>query len=274
MEYTLWISIATMGGLGLLFAGALAIADKKLCVEENPLIGQINELLPSANCGACGNAGCYDFAVKLVEGKTVVTGCPVGGPDLAKEISQLLGIESSESVKLVARVLCKGGNIEAIKKTADYYGPMNCKAASLVAGGEKLCQYGCLGGGDCVEACKFDAIIMGENGLPKIIEELCTGCGLCAQACSRNLIELHPINREFFVFCKNHDDPKRAKEVCAVACTGCGICARVSEGAIEIKDYLPIIDYLKLDASKFPVEKCRQGAIGFINGNSKNLSAN
>jgi Na+-translocating ferredoxin:NAD+ oxidoreductase subunit B len=264
MEFTFWIAVATMGGLGFFFAGALAIADKKLRVVENPLIGQVNDVLPNANCGACGNAGCYDFAVKVVDGKVALNGCPVGGQDLIDDISAILGIEGTASSKQVARILCKGGNKEAAKKNAEYIGPQNCTVMALISGGDKLCLYGCLGGGDCVEACQFNAMYMDDNGLPVVIEELCTGCGLCVKACPRGVIEVHPAEREVFVFCKNLDDPKTARKVCSAACIGCAICARKSDGGVVMKDNLAIIDYSKLDMSKVPLEKCSTNAIGYI----------
>ena len=270
MDFTFIIAIATMGGLGLIFAGGLAFADKKLRVEENPLIGQINEILPGANCGGCGNAGCYDFAVKLVEGKASVTGCPVGGEDTAQLIAEMMGVEAGSSVKMLPRILCRGGNSEAVKKNVEYYGPLSCSAMSIVAGGDKLCYYGCLGGGDCVTACPFNAMIINENGLPEVIEELCTGCGNCAKVCPRNVIEMHPADRNVFVFCKNHDDPKKSKEVCTVSCLGCGICARKSDGGVEMDNFLGVVHYDKLDESKIPFDKCTTGAISKI----KDISVN
>jgi Na+-translocating ferredoxin:NAD+ oxidoreductase RNF subunit RnfB len=270
MDFNFIIAIATMGGLGFIFAGALAVADKKLRVWEDPRISEVNEVLPNANCGACGNAGCYDFAVKVVDGKIDPTGCPVGGQDVVDEISRILGIEAGTSVKLVARILCNGGNAEAVRKAnVDYKGPTSCSVTTLVAGGDKLCLYGCLGGGDCVEACQFGALFMNDNGLPEVIEELCTGCGNCVDVCPRGIIEIHPEDRELFVFCKNHDDPKRSKEVCKVACIGCGICARKSDGGIEMKDFLPIINYDKLDISKIPIDKCSTESIRLMHSHKK-----
>ncbi len=262
MEITLIIAIATMGGLGFLFSSGLAIADKKLRVEENPLIEKINEILPGANCGACGNAGCYDFAVKVVEGKTQPNGCPVGGEETTNLIGEILGIKTDKTIKMIPRILCNGNKFNAVKKSVNYYGPKNCEAMSIVSGGDKLCHYGCLGGGDCVIACPFDALIMNEtNEMPEVIEELCTGCGLCAKACPRNIIEMHPIDRNIFILCKNQDEPKRAKEICKAACIGCGICARKSDGGIEMINNLAVINYDKLDESKIPFDKCSTGAI-------------
>jgi len=262
MGITFWIAIATMGGLGFILAGALAIADKKLSVFENPKIGEINEVLPNANCGACGNAGCYDFASKIVDGKAAVNGCPVGGQDVIDEISRILGIEAVKGTKLAARILCKGGLAEAARKNVEYAGPTSCTVEAILSGGDKLCLYGCLGGGDCVNACQFNAIALNENGLPEVIDELCTGCGLCVKACPRGIIEIHPVDRELFVFCKNQDDPKTSRKVCAVACIGCGICARKSDGGVVMQNNLAIVDYTKLDLSKVPIEKCSTKAIG------------
>ena len=265
MDLTFIIAISTMGGLGFLFAGALAIADKKLRVFENPKIAEINEVLPNANCGACGYAGCYDFAVKVVNGEAKVSGCPVGGQEVVDEIARILGMASTKSVKLVARILCNGGIAEAVNKpNTEYHGPQSCSVKTIVSGGEKMCLYGCLGGGDCVDACQFGAIFMNEDGLPVVVEELCTGCGQCVEVCPRGVIEIHPDDRELFVFCRNHDDPKRSKEVCKVACIGCGICARKSDGSVVMKEFLAEIDYSKLDITKIPLDKCSTGAIRLL----------
>ena len=264
MDVNFLIAIATMGGLGFVFAGALAIADKKLRVEENPLIGDVNDVLPGANCGACGKAGCYDFAVNGVEGTVAVNGCPFGGQAVANAIATALGVEAGVAIKIVARVLCRGGNIEAARKMVEYRGPQSCATMDLVSGGSKMCQYGCMGGGDCVEVCTFNAIHLNENGLPVVIDELCTGCGMCVKACPRAIIELHPADREVFVFCKNHYDPKTAQAVCDVACIGCGICARKSDGGVVMKDGLAVIDWANFDPDKIPFDKCKTSAICYL----------
>jgi electron transport complex protein RnfB len=260
------IAVATMGGLGLIFAAALAIADKKLRVEENPLIGRIHEALPGANCGACGYAGCYDFAVQVVAGSARCNGCPVGGQDTADEVAAVMGQESMDSVPMVARVLCRGGFKEARNKDVSYTGPRSCSVQVLVAGGNKVCIYGCLGGGDCIEACGFNALFMNDNRLPAVIDEFCTGCGMCAAACPRNIIEIHPADRNVFVFCKNHDGPKEANVLCDASCIGCGICARKSEGTVAMADNLAVIDYEKLNPEVIPFDKCKSGAIGYLPG--------
>lgn len=256
-------SILAMGGLGAFFAAALAIADKKLRVEEDPRIGMVNDALPGANCGACGQAGCAAFAEAVVQGTAPVNGCPVGGQDCAEDVARIMGVDAGQSVRHVARLMCRGA-IGVAREKADYVGPSQCAVQDLVSGGSKACQYGCLGGGDCVEVCNFGALVMGEDGLPHVFDDLCTACAACVTACPRDLFELHPIDREFFVFCKSHDDPKTAKAACDAACTGCGICARKSEGAIVVQDGLAVIDYDKLDPGLIPLDKCKTGAIGWL----------
>lgn len=262
MGTTLIIAIVTMGGLALIFAAFLAIADKKLRVEENPLIGKVNDALPGANCGACGKAGCYDFAVNVVDGTAEVNGCPVGGSETAHALAEIMGVEAGSSVKMIPRIMCKGGNQTANDKLVEYYGPMTCAAMDVVSGGTKQCFYGCLGGGDCVVACPFDAMVMNnETGLPEVIEDLCTSCEMCVKACPRDIIEMHPQDRNVFVFCNNHDDPKKAREVCDVACTSCAACARNTNGAIQMINNLAVIDYSRIDESTIAFDKCKSGAI-------------
>jgi H+/Na+-translocating ferredoxin:NAD+ oxidoreductase subunit B len=256
-------SMITMGSLGLFFASALAIADKKLRVEEDPRIGMVNDELPGANCGACGYAGCAAFAEGVVNGVAPVNGCPVGGQDCANDVALIMGVSAGEAVRHVARLMCRGTSSLA-KAKATYDGPSQCAFQDLVSGGPKACQYGCLGGGDCVDVCTFGALDMGPDGLPVVYDDLCTACAACVTECPRDLFELHPVDREFFVFCKTHDDPKTSKAACDAACNGCGICARKSDGAITMVDFLPVIDYDKLDPAIIPIEKCKNDAIGWL----------
>jgi RnfABCDGE-type electron transport complex B subunit len=250
-----------MGGLGLFFAIILVVADKILHVEENPLLVQTIEILPEANCGACGAAGCHDFAEKLLDGKMEISGCPIGGQAVADRLARLLQVEEVQQEQLVARLMCAGGNTAAVFKPAGYIGPESCRAQMIVSGGSRLCQYGCLGGGDCVTVCKLGAIKMNEDGLPEVDVLACSGCGLCVQVCPRGVLELHPIEREVFVFCKNLDSPQMARQVCTAACIGCGICARASNGAIAVQDNLAVIDYDKLEPNQIPYQHCKTQAI-------------
>ncbi len=267
------VSMSSMGGLGALFAIGLAIADKKLHVDVDSRIELIAEELPGANCGGCGSPGCNAFAEAIVIGKTRITGCPVMTEEGVDEISRIMGVQVEAREKEIARVLCKGGNNETAKK-GEYLGIKSCIGAHLTFGGEKLCSYGCLGFGDCVISCPFDAIVMTDNGLPEINEETCTGCGNCEVACPRKIIEIHPQSRNLFVFCKSEDEAKYTKTVCIKACNGCKSCSKkVEEGQIEIKNNLAVINYdMYGTVSEVPTTKCQNKAIALLE-DSVSLSA-
>jgi RnfABCDGE-type electron transport complex B subunit len=261
------VPVLTMAVLGFLFSVGLVFAYKKLRVEENPKIAEVNDALPQANCGACGFSGCRAFAEAVINGKAEVSGCPVGGADTASKVASVLGVEAGEIIKKVARLHCRGTQ-EAAQSRGAYQGIPTCEAAHLV-GGNKQCSFGCLGYGDCVKACLFDALDMGEDGLPVVQEENCTACGKCVDACPRNLFELHPLDQEILVFCRSEDRGPLARKLCKNACIACGICARACPEAIEMVNYLAKIkDFKKIDPEKLPeIEKCPTGAIGQIQKN-------
>lgn len=256
------IPILTMGALGLIFSVGLAIAYQKLKVEEDPKVVILSEALPQANCGACGYSGCRAFAEAVIKGEAETNGCPVGGEETIIKIAEIMGVKAGEVVKKIARILCHG-DTEAAKDRGIYLGITTCYAANLT-GGNKLCPYGCLGFGDCVLACPFDAIHMGGDGLPVVDGKKCTACGKCVEACPRNIIELVPLAQNMLVFCRNLDKGIAPKKACKNACIGCGICARACPEAIIMENNLAIIkDYKKIDPEKIPaIEKCPTNAIG------------
>ena len=260
-------AILFIGGLTIFLGIALAIANSKLKVFEDPRIDKVEEMLPGANCGACGLPGCRAFAENVVSGKIAPGQCPVGGPETAHLIADYLGIDAGQTVKKVARLLCAGGR-DVAPQVAEYEGYPSCRAAAAVTGGFKGCVYGCLGLGDCVEACTFDAMFMAPNGLPMIDVEKCTGCGDCVRACPKGIIELLPISQHIVVQCKSLLAGDEALAVCDVACTGCGICAAdAPEGLIEMKNNLPVVNSEKLNLeSKLAVMRCPTGAITWIEG--------
>lgn len=244
------ISLSILTGLGLLFAVILAAAYKRLKVEEDPRIDQVEEMLPHANCGACGEPGCRAFAERVVSGEMNPAKCTVSSLEKINEIAAYLGVSLDAEERQVARLLCAGGKREA-HNLADYKGSLStCRGEAVVTGGVKACSWGCLGLGDCMSACDFDAIYMNEDGLPVVIADKCTACGDCVEICPKDLFELMPVSQKLIVQCKSLLDGQQANELCSVACTACGRCVADSEpGVIEIKNNLAVIDYDKNDLS-------------------------
>ncbi|GMR04407.1 MAG: RnfABCDGE type electron transport complex subunit B [Thermodesulfobacteriota bacterium] len=236
-------SAVSMGGIGAALAAFLAFADRKFHVKEDPRIEKIVDILPGTNCGGCGHPGCRMLAEALLKGEEPPTACVAGGNDTAVKLAGILGVEVGDTKRTIAVVLCKGGNAEAVR-TAEYRGALDCTAANLTGGG-KACVYGCLGYGECVDACNFDAMAMDDNGLPVVFHDKCVGCGACARACPRDIIELHPEDHKLFVYCKNRDKGAKAKKVCTVACIGCGLCTKDCsvEGGIVMKNNLAEVNY-------------------------------
>lgn len=247
MDTSLIGAIASVGGLGLLLGGGLAYASRVFFVKVDPRIEDIDEMLPGANCGACGLAGCRQMAVKVVDGELTASACPVASSDIRAKIAELMGGEVETAEEKVAIVRCQGSPDKCPDRFT-YQGFETCTAADKVGHGHKACDWGCLGFGDCVDACPFDAMIMGADRLPKVLEENCTGCGKCVEACPRDIMDLIPRSANVYVACKNINKTKAVSEVCEIGCIGCGRCANKkvdTVGMIEMdKDNnLPVFDY-------------------------------
>jgi Na+-translocating ferredoxin:NAD+ oxidoreductase RNF subunit RnfB len=254
-----------MGAMGVALAAVLAFADKKLYVYEDPRIDEVNELLPHANCGACGCAGCHAFAEKLVKGEITPAKCSVSSPAGILAIANLLQIEAGTEEKRVARLACAGGPHVA-RHRALYIGLPGCRAAALVSGGAKGCSWGCLGLGDCEQVCNFNAIRMDSHSLPVVTEALCTACGDCVDICPKQLFSIHVISHRLWVACRSLADGQQAEADCEVACTACGRCAAdAPEGLIQIVNNLAVVNYSKNSlATAIPIQRCPTGAILWI----------
>jgi Na+-translocating ferredoxin:NAD+ oxidoreductase RNF subunit RnfB len=264
------ITIITLGGLGSLAALILFAAAQKFKVFEDPRIDQVEEALPAANCGGCGYPGCRAFAEALVKADDISSmNCPVGGATVMAMVAGILGKEVSQAAPQVAVIRCNG-SCEHRPRVNEYQGATSCAVAASLYGGETGCSYGCLGLGDCVEACKFDAMYMDpETGLPVVIEDNCVACGACVKACPKDIIELRnigPKSRRIFVSCVNKDKGAVAKKSCEVACIGCGKCQKVCpHDAITIENNLAYIDYNKCKLCRKCVEVCPTNAIHELN---------
>ena len=254
-------SAVLLASIGVVAAVILYVVSKKFYVYENPLIGDVDEILPAANCGGCGSPGCKAFAEKLVNTEDISElFCPVGGNDVMKQVAGILGKEVAEKDPTVAVLLCQGG-CDVRPKTTIYQGPRSCAISSLVYGGETDCQYGCLGDGDCVDVCDFDAMYMDEEtGLPVIITDKCTSCGACVKACPRDIIEMRPLNKrdlKIFVGCLNEDKGGIAKKACNVACIGCSKCEDICpKDAVVMTGTLAYIDPALCTLCRKCVEVC------------------
>ncbi len=232
-----------MVGIGLFFGAVLAIAQRFLKVDEDPRIEATNEMLPGTNCGACGQPGCLPFAEKLVSGDVDPGQCTVSTDDTIESIAEYLEVDAGRQEKLVARLRCGGGGLQA-HQIAEYQGFEGCRAAAVVSGGGKGCAWGCLGLGDCEVACTFDAIHMNANGLPQVDTDKCRACPDCVAACPRDLFELVPIKQNLFVQCNIPLAGQAATQLCSVACDACGKCvADAAPGLIRMENNLPVIDY-------------------------------
>ena len=235
-------AVPSMGLLGAVFAGGLAYASVKFAVDEDPRKGEIEDVLPGANCGACGYPGCSSFAEAIVNNEAAVSGCPVGGEETAEQIADIMGVEVGGSeASEVAQILCQGGTAETYD-LAEYEGIATCQAADMEPN-IKSCAYGCLGFGDCVEVCPFDAIVINDNGLPEVDIDACTGCGKCVEECPRDIIELVADSQPILARCNSVLQGGEVTDVCEVGCIGCSVCANECPvDAIEMEANLPVVD--------------------------------
>ena len=257
---TILFPITVLGGLGLLFGVGLSLASKVFSVEVNPKVEKIRKVLPGANCGGCGYPGCDGLASAIVDGKAPVNACSVGGQDVADKVADIMGVNSAETIRKVAVVLCQG-DCEKAKNKYIYNGIQDCRAQNILAGGSKSCSYGCLGCGSCKKVCKFDAIKI-INGITVIDKEKCTSCGKCIEICPKRIIELVPYEQEVIVKCKSYDSGKEVRGKCSTGCIGCKMCVKnCPEDAFSFDSFLAKINYEKCVNCGICVEKCPTNAI-------------
>lgn len=247
-------AVLILGALGLAFGGLLAFASRVFAVEKDNRFDEIIEVLPGANCGGCGFAGCANFAEALINGEADINKCPVSKEDGKQKIAKVLGIQITKNEHLQAMVRCSGGT--RCKQKFDYVGLRDCHAANKLAGGQIECQYGCLGFGSCVEVCKFDALHI-VDGVAKVDSDKCTGCLRCVDACPRGIIIPVPYTADVNVACANHDKGAALRSICEIGCIGCKICEKTCKfDAIHVDDNLAHIDYSKCTTCGDCAEKC------------------
>ena len=268
------IAVCVLGLIGLASAVILFVVSHKFAVHEDPRIAQVSEVLPQANCGGCGYPGCSGFAAACVkaadagslEGKL----CPVGGQPVMEQVANILGLAVEAAAPKVAVVRCNG-TCENRPRQAQFDGARSCRVQQMTGMGETGCGYGCLGCGDCVSKCQFDALHMNpETGLPEVDEEKCTACGACAKACPRGITAIRlkgPKGRRVVVLCNNKDKGAIANKACKASCIGCGKCVKTCEKfeAITLENNLAYIDAEKCKMCRKCEEACPKGAIHGFN---------
>ena len=238
------IALAVVVAIGLFFGILLALFLHLFGVDEDEKTKQIRDALPGVNCGSCGFKGCNDYAEALAKGTAAPNLCTPGADVVAKKLGEILGVEVEKTSALVAFVHCNGTCDAAVEK-AVVEGIVSCKAKAMTYGGQKLCNYGCLGCGDCAKVCTSNAIAV-IDGVARVDEGLCAGCGLCAKECPKKIISLIPKESAVAVYCGSKDKGADSRKACKNACIGCKKCEKVCpEQAIEVVNNCAVIDYEK-----------------------------
>ena len=239
------IAVISVGAMGLVCAALLSVASKVMHVEVDESIAFIRACLPGANCGACGYSGCDGYASALVENGAAHNLCPPGGNATREQINEILGADAGEGIdKKIAIVHCMGDS-ESMQSKMEYDGIRTCVAAKQLFGGQSACTFGCIGFGDCMNACPSAAICV-ENDLARIDSRKCTGCGICVKACPTGIISVETEPVYVAVLCKNTEKGAKLKDKCSRGCIGCMKCAKECPAeAITVSDSLASIDYSK-----------------------------
>lgn len=255
------IPVLLVVALGFVFAVILTIASKIFFVPVDETVANLRAELPGANCGACGFAGCDDYANALAENPELGTGlCPVGGADVANKLAEILGVEAGSMEPQVAVVMCNG-NKDAAKTIMEYQGLSTCAAAKQLFGGLSACQYGCMGLGDCEAACPYDAIKV-CNGVAVVNRELCVGCGVCAKQCPNHVIRIAPAKNKVIVQCNSKDKGAVTRKNCDNGCIGCKKCEKACKfEAVTVENNLAMIDPEKCKNCGLCAKECPTGAI-------------
>ncbi|HKK91179.1 MAG TPA: RnfABCDGE type electron transport complex subunit B [Desulfobacteraceae bacterium] len=264
---TIGIAALTMISMAVVLSYILGWASKAFHVESDPRVEEVLEALPGANCGGCGYLGCSEYAVAVVTDNAPVHKCPVGGESCAVNIAAIMGVDAGKSMVFRAIVHC-GADGESHLGRVDYRGEHRCAAAQFVAGIQG-CTFGCLGFGDCVNACNYDAIHVVDD-LAVVDYDKCVGCGACAKACPRHIISIENFIRPAMpvVACSNTDKGKDVSSVCQKGCIGCKACSRLSD-VFPMKGDLAVADYNcygpdAVEGVEKALEKCPRDCIKFV----------
>ncbi len=264
-------AVGVVCALGFVAAIILVVASKLFFVPVDETVAMLREQMPGANCGACGFAGCDDYANALAADNSIGTAlCPVGGAELVEKLSAVLGVEAESADPQVAVVRCNG-NDDALKSIMKYKGNKTCVSAKQLYGGMNACTHGCLGLGDCEVVCAYDAIFV-LNGVAVVDRDLCVACGLCAKACPNNIIAMQSKKNMVMVKCKSNDAAPKTMKACSNGCIGCSKCVKVCPfDSIKVEDKVAKIDPITCKNCGKCVKECPTGAI--VNMRPKKMPA-
>ncbi|VAX33874.1 Electron transport complex protein RnfB [hydrothermal vent metagenome] len=262
MVSTLMFTFIFVLGIGTTFGLGLAFAAKKFAVKKDPRVEQVREVLASAHCGACGYAGCEQYAEAVVSNPDVPPNlCTPGGAKCAELVAIITGKKAEATEPIFSRIMCQGDWHKSVKRFK-YEGVEDCRAVVLAGGGDKACVYGCLGYATCVRACPFDALHMNEDHLPVVDITKCTGCRKCEAACPKKVIEILPAGKAVVVTCHSRDRGAETRKNCQVGCIACGVCVKVCPfDAAKVENSLSRIDLDKCRVCGLCVKKCPTKAI-------------
>ena len=268
MDKIILLNMLVLGGTAFVAAVVLYFVSQKFKTKKDKLTDEITAVLPQANCGGCGRAGCADFAQACARADQEEFGslfCPVGGTKVMEKIASLKGVKTIQKAQTAAVLLCQGDCKNAPAKFL-YDHVFSCQMANRLAAAQSGCPNGCLHLGDCVKVCKFGALSLNnETGMPEVDWKKCTSCGACVKTCPRGLFEIRPFsakNKMVYVACRNQQKGAAARKNCAKACIGCGKCAKINE-AIVLENNLSYIP-AEIDAETYGAElaqNCPTGAI-------------
>ncbi|MCL2276727.1 MAG: RnfABCDGE type electron transport complex subunit B [Treponema sp.] len=237
-------AVVSVTSIGVICAAILSIASKFMYVKIDDRIALLSNIMPGANCGACGYPGCSAYASALIEENAKSNLCAPGGASLLAKISEILGVEAAGIEAKMAVISCRGSGQN---KKMKYNGIESCMAAKNVFKGESSCAFSCLGYGDCKVVCPSDAICV-EGGLARVIAGKCTGCGLCVKTCPSRLISIEKADIPVIIACKNIEKGAITRKKCASGCIACTKCVKeCPQSAITITDNIAVIDYNKCD---------------------------
>lgn len=249
-------AVMVVGGVGLFLGIFLGIASIVFKVEVDEKEEAVLSVLPGNNCGGCGYPGCSGLAAAIAKGEAAVNACPVGGEEVGKKVAEIMGVEAGKSVRMTAFVKCVG-DCEKTHKNYEYSGIKDCAVVKYVPdGGDKSCNHGCLGYGNCVKACPFGAISI-KNGIAVVDRDKCKACGICVSTCPKGLIELIPYDSKMVVSCSSKDKGPVTMKSCGAGCIGCSLCVKVCPSqAITVNDFHAHIDQDKCTGCGACKEKC------------------